>query len=97
GGADLFFSRRIGIARDGTRVPIQGGGRLSGKVAGLNVGLLHIRTDSLAGVQSGQAYSVARVAKDLGNRTSLGAVFLQRDALESKDDYNRTWGVDGQL
>ncbi|MSR35610.1 MAG: hydrolase [Gemmatimonadetes bacterium] len=97
GGADLFFSRRIGIARNGTRVPIQGGGRLSGKVAGLNVGVLHIRTEDLDGVQSEQAYSVGRVAKELGNRTSVGAVFLQRDGTEIDDDYNRTYGIDGQL
>jgi hypothetical protein len=97
GGADLFFSRRVGIAKNGTRVPIQGGGRLSGKVAGLNVGLLHIRTDSVQGAQTGQAYSVARVAKELGNRTSIGTAFLQRDGTELADDYNRTYAVDGQL
>jgi hypothetical protein len=97
GGADLFFSRRVGIGRGGAPVPIQGGGRLSGKAAGLNVGLLHIRTEGVDGVQDGQAYSVARVARELGNRTSVGGVFLQRDNVELADDYNRTYGVDGQL
>jgi hypothetical protein len=97
GGADLFFSRRVGISKSGTRVPIQGGGRVSGKVAGLNVGLLHIRTDSVLNVQEEQAYSVARIAKELGNRTQIGGVFLQRDATESQGDYNRTYAVDGQL
>ncbi len=97
GGADLFFSRRIGIARDLNRVPIRGGGRISGKVAGLNVGLLHIRTDSLSGVQSGQAYSVVRLARELGNRSSIGGAFLQRDGSELASDYNRTYAVDGQL
>ena len=97
GGADLFFSRRIGIARDGNRVPIQGGGRLSGKVGGLNVGVLHIRTDELEGVQSEQSYSVVRLARELGNRTSIGGAFLQRDGGLLADDYNRTYAVDGQL
>ena len=96
-GVDLFFSRRIGIARNLNRVPIQGGGRLSGKAAGLNVGLLHIRTEELDGVQSGQGYSVVRLARELGNRTSIGGAFLQRDGLEETDDYNRTYAVDGQL
>lgn len=97
GGASLFFSRRIGIARDGNRVPIQGGGRLSGKVGGLNVGLLHIRTDELEGVQGEQSYSVVRLARELGNRTSIGGAFLQRDGGLLPDDYNRTYAVDGQL
>jgi len=97
GGADLFFSRRIGIARNANRLPIQGGGRLSGKAAGLNVGLLHIRTEELEGVQSAQAYSVVRLARELGNRTSIGGAFLQRDGLDLTDDYNRTYAVDGQL
>jgi hypothetical protein len=97
GGADLFFSRRVGIARNGNRVPIQGGGRLSGKALGLNLGILHIRTDELDGVQSGQSYSVVRLARELGNRTSIGGVFLQRDGHELADDYNRTYAVDGQI
>ncbi len=97
GGADLFFSRRIGIARNLNQVPIQGGGRLSGKVAGLNVGLLHIRTDDLADVQSGQAYSVVRLARELGNRSSIGGAFLERDGMEIDDDHNRTYAMDGQL
>ncbi len=38
----LFFSRRIGI--DGTRVvPLRAGGRLTGKIAGMTVGLLNVQ------------------------------------------------------
>ena len=95
-GTDLFFSRRIGIARNGTRVPIEGGGRISGKLAGMNLGLLHIRTEELEDVQAAQAYSVARIARELGNRSNLGGIFLQRDG-EGAGDYNRTYGLDGQL
>jgi hypothetical protein len=97
GGTDLFFSRRIGISRNGTRVPIQGGGRVSGKVAGFNVGLLQIMTDSVWGVQAGQSYSVARIARELGNRTQIGGAFMQRDGIDVADDANRTYAVDGQL
>ena len=96
-GSDLFFSRRIGISPNGTQVPIQGGGRLSGKLAGTNVGLLHIRTEGVAEVQSGQAYTVARFARELGNRSSVGGIFLQRDDVEFTGDYNRTYGLDAQL
>ena len=74
-GADLFFSRNIGIA-DGLQVPIKAGGRLSGKAAGLNVGLLYIQTDGLAGLQADNAYSVVRVARELPNRSRVGALFI---------------------
>src|SRR4030095_1315447 len=46
---DIFFSRRIGLSGTGaTGVPIDilGGARLSGKVAGYNIGLLNMQTNS---------------------------------------------------
>ena len=73
GGADLFFSRQIGIA-DGERVPIEGGGRLSGKAGGLNIGLLHIQTGGKAGGPAGNAYSVARVARELPQSITGGSI-----------------------
>ena len=96
GGADLFFSRRIGIA-DGQPIPIIGGGRVSGRAAGLNVGLLHIATDrdDGRGVPRNQ-YSVARVAKELPNRSRIGGIFTNRHG-EGGGDYGRTYAVDGQL
>jgi hypothetical protein len=96
GGADLFFSRRIGIA-DGQPIPIMGGGRVSGRAAGLNVGLLHIATDrdEGRGVDRNQ-YSVARVAKELPNRSRIGGIFTNRGG-EGGEDFNRTYAVDGQL
>jgi hypothetical protein len=96
GQAELFFSRRIGI-ESGRQVPIQGGGRLSGRALGLNVGLLHIRTDDQAGLAPEQSYSVARLARELPNRSRLGAIFVNKDVSGPEDHYNRTYGVDGQL
>jgi hypothetical protein len=95
GGADLFFSRSIGI-RDNQAVPILGGGRLSGKAAGLNVGLLHIRTDDVTGVSAANDYSVVRLARELPNRSRVGGAFLRR-ASDLDNDWNHTWAVDGQL
>ncbi|WP_420463504.1 DUF5916 domain-containing protein [Candidatus Palauibacter sp.] len=95
GGADLFFSRRIGIA-NGRQVPIMGGLRVSGRAAGFNVGLLQIATDRIEGVQDPNAYSVARVARELPNRSRIGAAFINRDG-SAAGDYNRTYAVDGQL
>ena len=51
GDLDLFFSRRIGLDDNGNLVPIIGGGRLSGKTNGYNVGFLNMQTDALGVVR----------------------------------------------
>ncbi len=95
GGADLFFSRRIGIS-GGQPVPIKGGGRLSGRMAGLNVGLLHIRTGGVEATDPENSYSVARVAREFPRRARLGGLFVNRDS-NFDGDYNRTYAVDGRV
>ena len=94
-GADLFFSRNIGIT-DGERVPIRGGARLSGRAGGFNVGLLHIQTNGADSVQLDNAYSVARVARELPNRSRVGALFIDRNG-EASGDYNRTYAADARV
>ncbi|MFG1691379.1 hydrolase, partial [Gemmatimonadota bacterium] len=94
--SELFFSRSIGIA-EGQPVPIKGGARLSGRTLGLNVGLLHIETDELEGVQGGNAYSVARIAKEGPSRSRIGGIILNRDGKDISGDHNRTYAVDGQV
>ena len=95
GGADLFFSRRIGIS-GGQPVPIKGGGRLSGRLSGLNVGLLHILTGTNAADAPENTYSVARIARELPNRSRLGALVVNRTS-NLDGDYNRTYAADWQL
>ncbi|MCY4399286.1 MAG: DUF5916 domain-containing protein [Gemmatimonadetes bacterium] len=94
GGADLFFSRRIGIA-GGQPVPITGGARLSGRAAGLNVGLLHIRTGGETGLQDALGYSVARIAKELPNRSRVGGLFVNKGGPDG--DFNRTFAADAAI
>jgi hypothetical protein len=96
---DLFFTRRIGIGDNGSLVPIVGGGRLSGRVGGLNVGLLNMQTDQ-AGLSPGNNFTTARVNQEFGNRSNLGAIFVNRSAtgdFAGADNWNRTWGMDGAL
>ena len=99
--SDLFFSRRIGISPEGNAVPILVGGRLSGKVRGVGIGLLQIFTDNLdpkieAGARE-NSFSVVRVTRELRNRSRAGAMFVQRRATHDGADFNRTYAVDGRL
>ena len=98
GEIDLFFSRRIGITDGGALVPIRGGARLSGKVAGMNIGLLDMQTDDVGKVAANN-FGAVRVAKNLPNRSSVGGIFVNRVGtgdLAGSDNWNRTWGVDGK-
>jgi hypothetical protein len=107
GGSELFFSRSIGIS-GGVPVPIEGGGRLSGRAGGFNVGLLHIRTGNegdppLVGgpaSRDGDAFSVVRVARELPGRSRIGTLVGHRGATgaaSGHEDWNRTYAVDGQV
>ena len=96
---DLFFSRRIGLDENGNLVPIKGGGRLTGKVNGFNVGVLNMQTDDL-GSDPANSFSVLRTSRELPNRSGVGVIFVNRTAtgrLAGPDDYNRTYGTDGRL
>jgi len=104
--AELFFSRRIGLA-GGSEVPIQAGARLTGLVGGVQVGVLNIQTDELtqfdedSGMDEVAApsnnFGVLRAFKELGNRSQIGGIFVSRLNTSDTDDHNLTWGVDGKL
>ena len=99
--AELFFSRRIGIGPGGQAIPILGGARLTGRIGeGLDIGLLNIQTDEVPGVAPSNNFSVARVRRELANRSAIGAIFVNRQAtgnLAGQNDYNRSYAVDGRL
>lgn len=97
GEADLFFTRRIGIGPKGEVVPIIGGARLSGKIHNTNIGFLNMFTDDRAdiGIEKNN-FTVARINHQLAQRSSLGALFVNRQSLDTADHYNRTFAVDGK-
>ena len=94
---DLFFSRRIGIDTLGRPVPIHGGGRVSGRVAGLTIGALGIVTEKVVGAQPTNAYSVARITRELSTRSRLGVIAVNRTAIDSGASHNMTYAVDGRV
>jgi hypothetical protein len=100
--AEMFFSRRIGIADSGEPIPVAGGARVSGKVGeSTNIGLLYMRTEAVAGLAPANDFAVARISQELPNRSSVGAIVVSRDGdgsyLVSRErDYNRTYAIDGR-
>jgi hypothetical protein len=99
---EMFFSRRIGIGDDGDRLPVEGGARLSGKLGErTNLGFLYMSTEAIEGVAPGNDFAVARVSRELANRSAIGAIFVNREGDGSNlvapaDDYNRTYALDGR-
>jgi len=101
GEVDLFFSRRIGIARTGEQIPIVAGARISGKVRGWNLGLIDMQTKAVDRVAPGNNFGVARVSKEMPNRSGFGALFVNRQStgdavVPGVAEYNRTYAVDGR-
>lgn len=93
GAAQLYYSRRIGLA-GAAPVPIVGGVQLSGRPAeGLQVGLLDVVTQPGAG-QPWTSSLVARLQQDVGGGTVLGAMLTHRQALERESDHNVVVGAD---
>jgi hypothetical protein len=99
---DLFFSRRIGLSAAGEPIDIVAGARLSGKFAGLNVGLLNMQTEAAFDSRTGQPvapannFTVVRLQREMG-RSNVGAMFVGRLGLgdyAAPDDYNRAYGLD---
>ena len=101
GQTELFFSRRIGISDSGAQIPIRAGARLSGKVSdSVTVGFLNMQTEEVDGIAHANNFTVARMRRDLPNRSSIGGLFINRQATGSKvplSDYNRTYAADGRL
>jgi hypothetical protein len=99
---EMFFSRRIGIGDDGDPIAVEGGARLSGKLGDrTNIGLLYMRTDAVTGIAPANDFTVLRVNRELEGRSSIGAIFVNRDGdgshlLSPGDDYNRTFALDGR-
>ena len=98
GEAELFFSRRIGIGDRGTAIPILTGARVTGKLRGTNVGFMNMQTEE-DGITPANNFTVGRISRELPNRSSLGAIFINRQAtgdIAAADNYNRTYGFDGR-
>jgi hypothetical protein len=92
--ADLFFTRRVGLA-GGQPVPIIAGTRLTGKVDRHNIAVMSIQTQEL-GDRVGENFFVARYSRDILARSKVGAIVINKEALGDAH-FNRTFAVDTSL
>ena len=92
----LFHSRQIGL-QQGQEVPIEVGGRLTGRVGAFSLGVMNIQTgDATVSGAPATNFSVVRVKKDILRRSSIGALFTRR-SVSTRDPTgsNEAYGVDG--
>jgi hypothetical protein len=91
----LFYSRRIGL-NGGRQVPIEGGGRLTGRAGRYSIGVLNIQTGTEEKSNARPAnFSVVRLKRDLLRRSSIGMIVTNRSAGAAGPEANRACGVDG--
>jgi hypothetical protein len=90
----LFFSRRIGLDA-GRSIPIQAGGRLTGKAGKFSIGALNVQTaeDRTVNVDAAN-FTVLRAKRDILRRSSVGAMFTHRTTVVGKDGSNDGYGAD---
>ena len=91
----LFYSRRIGL-NEGQEVPLQVGGRLTGRIGNFSLGVMNVQTgdEPVTGALATN-FSVVRVKRDLLRRSSIGAIFTGRSVSTVGTGSSQTYGLDG--
>jgi Domain of unknown function (DUF5916) len=83
----LIYTRRI--------VSPEAAAKVSGKVGGLNVGMLSAMDDeTVAGSDASPVYNLLRLRRDVGPQSNVGMVYTDR---VHDGDYNRVLGLDTRL
>ena len=91
----LFYSRRIGL-NEGQEVPMQVGGRLTGRIGRFSLGVMNVQTgDEAAAGALATNFSVVRVKRDLLRRSSIGVIFTGRSVSALGTGSSETYGLDG--
>ena len=91
----LFYSRRIGLDA-GRAVPIEGGGRVSGRVGQYAIGLMNVQADETEGSPATN-FSVVRLQRNILRRSQVGAMFTRRSVSSRGPGSNEAFGVDARL
>src|SRR5262249_12978565 len=90
----LFYSRRIGL-NNGRAIPIDAGGRLTGRAGRFTLGVLDIHSgDDATSLTPATNFSVLRVKRDILRRSSIGAIYTGRTTSQFVPGRNDAYGVD---
>jgi hypothetical protein len=93
----IFYSRRIGLDR-GRPIPLDVGGRLSGRIGKYSVGLLNIQTGDVGGLGvPSNSFGVARIRRDVLKRGSIGALVTRRAMATQGGGDALAYGLDAGL
>ena len=93
----LFYSRRIGL--DGGRaIPIDAGGRVTGKIGPWALGLMNIQTgdEAVSGTDPNN-FTVVRLKRDVFRRSAVGVMATRRSHAAIGTGSNEAYGVDGSF
>ncbi len=98
GAPQLFYSRRIGL-NSGRVIPIDVGGRLTGKVGKFSIGALNLETgDESVSRTPSTNFTVLRVRRDILRRSVIGAMFTNRSqSANVAGASNASFGVDANF
>lgn len=95
GQADVYFSRRVGLAADSagsvSELPILFGAKVTGKIGGVDVGAMDVQTRSSAAVPS-ENVGVLRIKRAFAPRSYVGAIAT---SLWRQAENDQTFGIDG--
>ena len=98
GGTDvpvLFYSREIGLDR-GQEVPMDIGGRLTGRVGRFSVGFMNIQTGGVPDIGARSTnFTIARIRRDILRRSNVGLLFTGRSVSKDGEGSSETYGIDG--
>ena len=93
----MFFSRQIGLA-DNFVVPINAGGRVTGRAGAYTLGLLAIQTEELPAVAiPATNFGVLRLKRDVFRRSNIGMIGTYRSRAVESDGSNKLVGFDGNF
>ena len=93
----LFYSRRIGL-NAGRVVPLNAGGRVTGRAGKFTIGALNIQTGEQEGPESvtpSTNFSVLRLKRDVLRKSSIGLIATHRSVGVFGAGTNQAYGIDG--
>lgn len=91
----VFYSRRIGLDGDGNPVRILGGGRVTGRIGNMDVGIINMQTANSDNLSS-ENFGVLRLKQQVLNQnTYVGGILTSRIGSDGSSNY--VYGFDGEI